>query len=381
MNDTTARLDIIDAPALTPMVRSALGIDRAEITSWSHAPFGHSLDEVYGTTRSIFRFSGMARDGHREIPWALVLKVVTAPGAPGDPSAPGNGDREPVAYRSGFLAGITGVRAPRCYAVVERPSGGWWLWLEEVVDTIGREWPVERYLLAARHLGRFNAASPATRVSYPWLSRSPLGDAVAEMSAGVARLCDARDNAFVAQAISPDAAAALHALPSKLPPWLARLDALPQTICHWDAHRANLISLEGADGANETVAIDWAGVGWGPAGAELSKLLSQTVNFFGLSADALPALDARLFDHYVTGLKDEGWRGDERDVRFAYTAASAARLVVRTATAVELALNPRARAGFERAAGLPFAALAGKFKGTLPYYLSLVDEAERLAGA
>ena len=377
MKDLT--LETIDTPALTPLVRAALGIDRAEITGWSHAPFGHSLDEVYGTTPSIFRFSGTADAGAGEIPWAIVLKVVAAAGTPDDPSSPANGDREPLAYQSGFLAGITGVRAPRCFGAIERHSGGWWLWLEHVVDTIGREWPVDRYLLAARHLGRFNAANPAAQASYPWLSRSPLGDAVAEMSPGLARLADARDNAFVAQAISPDAAAALLTLPAKLPRWLARLDALPQTICHWDAHRANLVSREGPGGAVETIALDWAGVGLGAAGTDLSKLLSQTVNFFGLAPDALPALDAELFQYYMRGLKDEGWRGDERDVRFAYTAASAARLVVRAATAVELALNPRARAGFERAAGMPFPALAGKFKDTLPYYLSLAGEAERLA--
>ncbi|MBA3949634.1 MAG: phosphotransferase [Acidobacteria bacterium] len=200
------------------------------------------------------------------------------------------------------------------------------------------------------------------------------------MSPSLARLADARDNGFIAQAISPDAAASLLGLPSALPGWLARLDALPQTICHWDAHRANLVSREGESGGVETIALDWAGVGWGAAGTELSKLLSQTVNFFGLAPEALPALDARLFEHYVRGLKDEGWRGDERDVRFAYTAASAARLVVRTASAVELALNPQARAGFEKAAGLPFAGLAAKFRDVLPYYLSLVDEADRLAG-
>jgi hypothetical protein len=152
-------------------------------------------------------------------------------------------------------------------------------------------------------------------------------------------------------------------------------------LCHWDAHRANLASRIAPDGAVETVAFDWAGIGWGPAGADLSKLLSQAVNFFGLPVEALPALDARLFEAYLAGLRDAGWRGDGRAVRLAYVAASAARLIVRTSAALDLAFDARARAAFERAAGRPFAALAAAFRGTLPYYLSHVEEARRLVGA
>jgi len=250
-----------------------------------------------------------------------------------------------------------------------------------VVEGVGHRWPRERYQLAARHLARFNGAYATGRktVSHPWLSRSPLRDAVTEMAPVVARIRDARDNPFVARAVSAESAAALLALLEKIGPWLDRLDRMPQTVCHWDAHRADLLSRGNENGVMDTVAIDWAGLGWGPFGSELSKLLSQTVNFFGLSVDALPALDGELFEHYVEGLKETGWSGDERVVRFGYTAASATRLLVRTATAIELAFNERARTAFERAAGLEFASLADTFKGALPYYLSLVDEAGRLA--
>ena len=280
-----------------------------------------------------------------------------------------------------MLARLSGISAPRCYGVVERPQGGVWLWLEEIVEGIGRQWPLERYMLAARHLAQFNGAYVAgeTPVAYSWLSRSPFREVVGEMSPGVARIRGARDNRYVAQAVSPESAAALLALLDMTGPWLDALDRLPQTLCHWDAHRANLMSRTTVDGVVETVAIDWAGVGWGPIGSELSKLLSQTVNFFGVSPDDLPALDTRLFEHYMAGVREAGWTGDERIVRFGYTASSAMRLIVRTATALELAFDDRKRAGYERATGVEFGALAGTFSRTLPYYLSLVDEAGRLA--
>jgi hypothetical protein len=371
----------VDAALLTPIVTAALGVDDARVIDWRREAFGHSLDEVYGNRQSIFRFAGTARHRTGEMPWAMVLKVVRAPSTPRDPSSPDNGDREPLAYRSGLLDRLAGIRAPRCYAAIERPLGGYWLWLESVAEHIGREWPLDRYMLAARHLGRFNATCQDVRTAqYPWLSRSPLREAVAACAPGVARLRGAMENPFISQAISPASADALIALIAKSDRWLDLLDRMPQTICHWDAHRANLLSRTTADGEVETVAIDWAAAGWGPIGSELSKLLSQTVNFFGLSVDALPALDVRLFEHYMTGLADGGWSGDERSVRLAYSAASAMRLIVRTSMAVDLALDARARAGFERAAGVPFATLAENFKRALPYYLSLVDEAERLAG-
>jgi hypothetical protein len=240
---------------------------------------------------------------------------------------------------------------------------------------------MERYLLAARHLGQFNAAHPAGRTApYPWLSRSPLREALKEFAPGLERLSEARrEHTFVAQAVSDHAAAALGALPRKTVHWLDRMDNLPQVVCHWDAHRANLISHATVDGALETVAIDWAGVGWGAVGSELSKFLSQTVNFFGLDATTLPALDAKMFEHYVVGLREAGWEGDPRAVRFGHAAASAVRVIVRTASALELVANTRSREAFERTAGVPFGTLVEKFGATLPYYLSLTDEAEHLA--
>jgi aminoglycoside phosphotransferase (APT) family kinase protein len=194
----------------------------------------------------------------------------------------------------------------------------------------------------------------------------------------VARLSGALDDRFVMEAIPPQSAAALVALPSKTERWLDALDHLPQALCHWDAHRANLFSRTAKDGRVQTVAIDWAGLGWGPPGADLSKLLSQTVNFYGLDPSALPALERALFDHYLEGLRAGGWRGDRREVRFAYAAAAAVRLTVRTAMALRLVFDERARGAFERKTGQSFAATARGFGTTLPYYLALVDEADGL---
>jgi hypothetical protein len=382
VRDAEQELRAIDAATLTPLVRAARCDDRLEVEEWTFEPFGHSLDDVYRLARSILRFRGTARGAAAgsSVRWSLVLKIVRAGPTPDDPSSPDNGAREPLAYRSGLLDSTSDFAAPRCFGTSDRPGGGWWLWLEEVVDGIGREWPADRYILAARHLARFNVSHPAAAptVSCPWLSRSPLREAVREHAPMVARLPGMLDQPPVGEAVTPAAAQRILAMLKRSDAWLDRLDELPQALCHWDAHRANLFSRTAPDGQQQTVAIDWAGVGWGPLGADLSKLLSQTVNFFGLDATALPALDAALFDHYLDGLHQAGWRGDRRHVRFGYSAACALRLIVRTATALRIASDGHARGSFEQATGQPFSSLAQRFAVTLPYYLSLADEAERL---
>lgn len=382
MTGTAPETRSVDAAILTPLVRRALHRDDLVVVDWAAADtFGHSLDAVYARAPATIRYSGTAAAADVTLPWTLVLKIVTLPRTPDDPASPDNGEREPLAYRSGLLGTFATLQAPRCFGVTDHADGSVWIWLEEIVDDIGREWPPARYMLAARHLGAFNAAhAGGAAPSYPWLSRPPLREAVRQSAPAVALgLVRVDDNPMLAQAISTQSAAALLTLQRRSESLLDALDRLPQTLCHWDVHRANLFSRSDAGGQVRTVAIDWAGLGWGPLGADMSKILSQTVNFFGLDAAALPALDAALFDHYLDGLRDAGWRGDARDVRLGYTAASALRLILRTASALHLIADERGRASFERAAGQPFAVLARSFAQTLPYYLSLADEAARLS--
>jgi hypothetical protein len=76
--------------------------------------------------------------------WSLVLKVVVR-----HARADRGGDlvdeaghffywrREPLAYASGLLDDLPGVRAPRRHGVEGRSEGSDWLWLEDVADEGG----------------------------------------------------------------------------------------------------------------------------------------------------------------------------------------------------------------------------------------------------
>src|SRR6185503_12213108 len=98
---------------------------------------------------------------------------------------------------------------------------------------------------------------------------------------------------------------------------------LPQTFCHLDAWRTNLIDAPSVSGEERTVAIDWSFVGTAPAGQEVAILVGGSHIWLDADPSELGSLSKRAFTAYVDGLHEAGWRGDERVVRFAYAASSA----------------------------------------------------------
>lgn len=96
-------------------------------------------------------------------------------------------------------------------------------------------------------------------------------------------------------------------------------------LCHFDATRHNLLARRSADGGDETVAIDWAFIGTGAIGEEINLLIPSP--FFRFEADMGEAErhERVVFDGYLQGLRDAGWRGDWKTVRFGYTASAALR--------------------------------------------------------
>ena len=150
-------------------MRQALGSDTVEVTDRHYR-------QIYGGSFGdsvLYRWAGNAHDpeagpSSREgFPWSIILKIVSRR------AELDSGTREARAYQSGLLADLPGgMAAPRCLAVEEQAGHELWMWLEEVTDHMGQPWPLARYRLAARHLGRFNGAYLAGRPlpADPWLS-------------------------------------------------------------------------------------------------------------------------------------------------------------------------------------------------------------------
>jgi hypothetical protein len=367
------QLQALDAATLTPILRSASGSPTVEAGQWSyHRLYGS------GITQGIFRFAGIGQDGGRSLPWSLILKVLAPSGG-----NPGDSEREASAYQSNVLGNLrAGLVAPRCYAAIQQADGGWWLWLEEVVDALGHQWPVEHYGRVARHLGQFNGAylNDVETLAWRWLSHGWLQDQLAPNAAVMGRLAEAMDTPLGRQALPPDTIAGLEQLWAEREIFLQTLERLPQTLCHRDAHRRNLFTRATAESHLQTVAIDWSYTGPGAPGEEITALTLAALLFFDLDISQAHELDETVFAGYLAGLEDAGWRGDPRQVRFAYAATAALRYGVGYLARFVSTFRDYPAERMAQALGRPISGpdFADSYALKTRFLLSLADEARAL---
>jgi hypothetical protein len=309
-----------------------------------------------------------------------VLRVLAPAPEQDDPTAIAYWKRESLLYASGLLDDPGGgLRAPRCYGVEELANGTVWLWLEHVREEGDQVWPLERWALAAQHLGRFNGAYLAGRTlpRQPWLAGRRLRAWLDRHPPLVARIAAAPDQPDLRRWWPRPVVDSILRVWGEREAFLAALERLPQTFCHGDAIRRNLLSRRGADGTEETLAIDWEHAGQYAAGEEVGQTLSVAAAFFDLDPADLPALDEALFAGYLAGLHDAGWRGDPRPVRFAYSAHAALRNLF-NAVGASLPGEVQRAAARERM-GHSWEALAERRAAIRPFLLARADEARRLA--
>ena len=275
--------------------------------------------------RALYRWGGRAAVDGIERDWSLILKTWLR-----DPKTDALAEwnywkREFLAYTSGMLDELPGIGAPRLLGAADEDQFTY-LWLEDVSEATEGWWPTDRYVLAARHLGRFNGAYLADRPlpDAPFLTRTYLRSWTTWIPwLDSVRSADTWSHQIVAEAIPAPPLERLLRLHSKVALLLDRLEALPQTLSHLDAWRANLIGARSLSGEDRTVAIDWSFVGMAPAGQEVAILVGGSHIWLDAEPDELGTMSERSFAAYVEGLRDAGWRGDERAVRFAYAASAA----------------------------------------------------------
>jgi hypothetical protein len=331
------QLRAIDATTLTPPVRSALRSDTVEILDWESSLLRAGIGNP--VSLGLYRFSGTGHDHGEVLTWSLVLKMAQSPANVGAVNM-GEGDdprhwnywkREMHVLQSDLLDHLPpGLAAPRCFGVEERPRDVIWLWLEEISEAQDAPWSLDRYGLAARHFGRFNGAylSGQPLPAYPWLSIGLLHqwcrDLCTPLYSGFQRHPSLWEHPLVRRIYPPPEANPFRHLLVDRERFLAALDDCPQTVCHKDAYPTNLMGRRGEDGQEETVALDWALAGIGPVGEELAQLAIGALD----TADAAEVgdVDQVVFAGYLDGLRDSGWRGDARTVRFGYVASAALRI-------------------------------------------------------
>jgi hypothetical protein len=382
-----------DGATLLPVAREAAGRTGGTLGDWEVQPLGGSA-----THPRVWRVSGTLLDERHPLPFSVVLKHRS--GAP-------ERDPEVQAYRSGLLDRLRdrpfGLIAPRCFGISQPAERTIWLWLEDVAEPPGTRWSIERYGLAAYHLGRFNGAYPAGEArgllrvlgqaqetpTAAWLGRGFLADwlgFVEEQRLGDAILGTrpedrrAWEHPLVRRAYPPAVREGLTRIWTERHALLAALDRLPRTLAHGDAHRRNLLTR--ATPAGElTVGVDWDATGLAPLGEDPGHLVSSSQI---MEADPRQAreLDEIIFRRYLEGLRASGWRIDEHTrelIRFGYALHGPLNMGLFVGGALPAALSqPWLRHWLEELYGLPLEEAAQPLAALTHFTLELADEARAI---
>jgi hypothetical protein len=274
-----------------------------------------------------------------------------------------------------------GFAGPRCFEVDETDHG-LRLWLEELIDSSGPSWPLARFAVAARHLGRFNGAfldgRPLPR--YAWLNRHLLRTRAERNAVFWSNMEAVRGVPLFRRGWPDHLAERALGLFEERYAFLDLLERLPQTLRHADADRRNLFARDHASWS-ETVAIDWAYTGIGPVGEEIAPLVVSSVIWFkgGVTPADLRELDAIVFDAYVEGLRDAGWRDDPNLVRFGCTVTMALRYGPLLGIVSLVSAGAEQRPALEQMFGHPLEEVLERYAEVQRFVLDRADEARRLS--
>jgi hypothetical protein len=327
--DIPAALRSINKSRLSAIVRQSLNRNNFQIQGWR----ARNLDGKTGNPVSLglYRFEGVGVDRDEWLDWSVILKVIQSPSNLGfmnygdgdDPTQWNYWKRELLAYQSGWLDGLPeGICAPRCYDAVEMPGNIAGMWLEDIKDTYSGSWPLHRYALTARHLGRLNGIYISRRElpSFSWLSRQRNR----QWLDSIAWRDFPWDHPQVWQQYPNPELDSFRSMLYDNERFLAKLDQLPKTICQGDTNPANFISRHPPRKLEHTVAMDWSLAGIEPLGDDLGLLVYGT--YMNLKSYRLNDISETLFTSYVNGLQDSGCRIDTQLVKFGYTASAAFRV-------------------------------------------------------
>jgi hypothetical protein len=372
----------IDPARLLEVVRGILNSHSAEIMDTAHMLLYGGLGAIEGRN-SIHRLSGLARSEGQVRAWSVVVKKIAAPksGSPtADPAHPDYWQREALTFGSGLLDTLPkGFAAPRCFEIAENDDG-LCLWLEDIVEPSDLPWPIARFGLAARHLGRFNGQflDGRTLPNDAWLNRNLLRTR-ADRNAGFwSNLEAVRELPLFRRGWPEDLAVHALRLFQERHGLLDLLERLPRTVRHGDADRRNLLARNRGS-TSESIAIDWAYTGIGPVGEEVAPLVVSSVMWFkGVAPRDLSDLDAIAFDGYIEGLRDSGWHGDPRLVRLACTATMALRYGPLSGLVGLVTMAAEQRAQAEQMLGRTVEEFLDQYAEVQRFAFDRADEARRL---
>jgi hypothetical protein len=319
------QLQALDTAVVTEVVRKDRRDTELTLLDWVVEPLSH--EKIIDTTGGLFRFSGHCTSMQGKQSWTVVLKCFNDPkNWAQQPREWTYWKRELLAYQSGLLDHLPpGLRAPRCYGLVENETGAW-AWIEHIQECTGKRWLLEDFQRAARWLGQFQGAylNSTPLPQQPWLSRTFFRSIWAEGDwwfpfMDPASESNAWNSPIVQSAFPEDCQPRVSQFLSERALFFDANDRLPQVLCHNDAHRRNFMwAISPDNGQEELVAVDWAFFGPGAVGNDLGELAGNSLYFLDYPVDNAMALLESILDPYLAGIAENGVKIDPRQVKLGY---------------------------------------------------------------
>lgn len=223
-----------------------------------------------GTVGDVRLVTGIAETGGGgKMPYRLVLKIQKQWERYGDP---GSWRREYDLYVSGLGAEFSsGLRWPNCY-LAEMNDGETRLWMEYIDGVSGLDLTGDMYEQAAYELGRFQGRLFAEKPSVlDKLSNLGKPDAMKNYYLHYRSWKVVYDYIRSKDCEIPGhLCKMLIDIDENAEEVLARIEKLPQVLCHRDYWVTNIFYKDGG-----IILIDWDTAGWGRMGEDLSSLIAD----------------------------------------------------------------------------------------------------------
>ncbi len=354
----------LDREVLVSVVQGVLDDDSASIEpGWSAKPIGASFG---AGTLGIFRVAGEVTSIEGAQSWSVVAKVMDLEGSSNFNAAYNSPNSEINAYESGLLSTIGAdilpdqtFRAARHFGTSNVDGLGTVLWLEDLGRAPSPPWDDETYVEVGRHIGHFNANWELNKPErQPWFLSDGFGNRAGVSLNRWASLGDFTNDPLVQRTSPPDVVSDLLKLSAKILPVIEAINAGPRPLNHIDAQPRNLFPMPLENGGFETVAIDWASLGYAPLGTDPAQIVGSSLTWCEVEPEHGALLHEKVLDGYITGLSDMGWNGDVELVRLSYMTMAMIRAANMLFHTVRWIDDPKAKVAISRAMGLPPEAFA-----------------------
>ncbi|MCY4464831.1 MAG: phosphotransferase [Chloroflexi bacterium] len=307
---TEQRLAALTTAQMTELAQLAGGDEQLAVVSWGYEAVHGGFGGAIGGT-ALYRFW---IESEADPPSSLILKILFQ--RPGEtPNSPYYWKREYELYRARLLEDLPANTFIAPQIVQLRDFGdSCWIWMADYADRKDN-WALDDYREIARQLGRMNGSMIGHDLpAKDWLAQGWHSAIVPALADAFAALPQSLEQPLARITLPFEARDEIMAIWGDRQLFRDALSQLPQTLCHNDAFRRNILhSDEGL------VLLDWALAGRGGIGEELVSLTALAMYYSGITQDYAERLDQAIFSAYVEGLREAGWRGDRKLARIGFT--------------------------------------------------------------